>query len=109
MTDNLPTARRSAEIDQFLERVKSPTPQTSPGGRLIIGIDTTASREATWDAACRIQGEMFESTAGIGGLDIQLVFYRGYNECKSSRWVTTAAELHQLMQSVRCQGGHTQI
>jgi hypothetical protein len=106
----LPTARSGAEIDRFLEQLQTPASQPANGsGRLIIGLDATASREPTWDLACRIQGEMFEATAALGGLDIQLVFYRGYNECKSSRWVTSAAELHLLMRSVRCLGGRTQI
>jgi hypothetical protein len=106
----LPTARSGAEVDEFLEQLKSPAARASVGtGRLIIGIDATASREGTWDQACRIQGEMFEATSAIGGLEIQLVFYRGFNECKSSRWVTTASELHLLMRSVSCVGGHTQI
>ena len=52
---------------------------------------------------------MFEATAGLGGLEIQLVFYRGFSECKSSKWMTTAAELHRVMRSVFCVGGETQI
>jgi hypothetical protein len=52
---------------------------------------------------------MFEATAGLGGLEIQLVFYRGFSECKASRWMTTAAELHRAMRSVFCVGGETQI
>jgi hypothetical protein len=107
---SLPTARSGAEIDQFLDQLKSPTPRSSLGsGRLIIGLDATASRMPTWDAACRIQGEMFEATASLGSLEIQLIFYRGFSECKTSRWVTSAAELHTLMRSVSCVGGHTQL
>jgi hypothetical protein len=107
----LPTARGSVEIDAFLEQLKSPASRSSVGssGRLIIGIDATASRSPTWDAACAIQGEMFEATAGIGGIEIQLAYYRGYNECRASRWVTTARELHTLMRSVACSGGRSQI
>src|SRR5262249_22989206 len=59
--------------------------------------------------ACHIQGEMFEATAALGGLDIQLVFYRGFNECKASRWLSAAADLHRAMRSVSCVGGRTQI
>src|SRR5207245_1261214 len=58
---------------------------------------------------CRIQGEMFEATAALGGLEIQLVYYRGFSECKASRWMTTAADLHRVMRSVFCVGGETQI
>jgi hypothetical protein len=106
----IPTRGSSTAIAGFLEELKNPTPQPSIGaGRLIIGLDATASRELTWDAACRIQGEMFEATGGIGGLEIQLVYYRGFSECKASRWLTTAAQLHCAMRSVACVGGATQI
>jgi hypothetical protein len=107
----LPTESRSAEVEDFLKRVKE-APPVAPGGgrgRLIFALDATASREPTWDRACRIQGEMFESTATLGGLEIQLVFYRGFAECRSSRWMTNAAELHRVMRSVSCVGGETQI
>jgi hypothetical protein len=113
MSDNgkaLPTERHSAEVADFLEKVKqAPAHATAGRGRLICALDATASREPTWDRACHIQGEMFEATAGLGGLEIQLVFYRGFAECKASRWVTTAAELHRIMRSVFCVGGETQI
>ncbi len=104
----LPAARQTAEIDQFLETLKSPAPPPA-SGRLIFALDATASREPTWDQSSRIQGEMFEATAGLGLLEIQLVFYRGYNECKTSRWLVSPSELHGAMRSVSCAGGHTQI
>jgi hypothetical protein len=52
---------------------------------------------------------MFEAAAGFGGLDVQLVFYRGFNECKASRWMESVTELHRAMRSVSCVGGETQI
>lgn len=36
-------------------------------------------------------------------------FYRGYGECKASRWVSAAADLHTLMRKVSRVGGETQI
>src|SRR5579884_4047885 len=109
--NRLPTRSRSAEIDAFLDRVKRAPPARPEGGRgrLIFALDATASREPSWERACRIQGEMFEATAGLGGLEIQLVFYRGFAECKASRWMTSAAELHRAMRAVFCVGGETQI
>ena len=35
------------------------------------------SRQPTWDTACRLQADMFREAAAIGGLDVQLVYYRG--------------------------------
>jgi hypothetical protein len=106
----LPDASRSAEVDAFLRELqRAPPPRPGGRGRLIFALDATASREPTWDRACRIQGEMFEATAALGGLDVKLVYYRGFNECKASRWLASAAELHRVMRAVSCIGGETQI
>lgn len=109
--DHLPAAHKAAAVEDFLRQVRAlPAVRASSGrGRLIFAMDATASREATWDHACKLQGEMFEAAAALGGLDVQLVFYRGFNECKASRWLSTAAQLHHAMRSVSCIGGETQI
>src|ERR1700731_1016064 len=106
----LPTKSHSAEVDAFLhDRRRARAARPGGGrGRLIFALDATASRQPTWDRACHIQGEMFEATATLGGLEIQLVFYRGFSECKASRWMTTTADLHRVMRSVFCVGGETQ-
>jgi hypothetical protein len=108
---HLPAAAKNAEVDAFLRKVAAmPAARPANGrGRLIFAMDATASREPSWDHACKIQGEMFESTAALGGLDVQLVFYRGFNECKASKWLSTAAALHNAMRAVFCLGGETQI
>ena len=72
-------------------------------------MDATASREATWDRACHIQGEMFRETAALGGLDIQLVYYRGFADFCASPWMNTSEALLQTMTAVSCLGGYTQI
>lgn len=98
------------EVDAFLAKVKAVSEPAPAGrGRLIFALDATASRQPTWGRACQIQSEMFEATTAIGGLGIQLVFYRGFMECKSSPWVRDARELLRLMTSVHCLGGRTQI
>ena len=110
-SDKLPADRKSAEVEAFLRQVAAmpAVRAASRRGRLIFALDATASREATWDRACRLQGEMFETAAALGGLDVQLVFYRGFDECKASRWLGTAPDLHRAMSSVSCAGGETQI
>ena len=107
----LPTKSSSTDVDAFLRDLNRATAVRPGGGRgrLIFALDATASREPTWDRACRIQGEMFEATAGLGGLDVRLVFYRGLAECKASRWLQSAADLHKAMRAVSCVGGETQI
>jgi hypothetical protein len=111
----LPTAANSGgasgDVDAFLRNLRrAPPPPPSGGrGRLIFALDATASREPSWDRACRLQGEMFEATAALGGLDVKLVYYRGFNECQASRWMSNAAELHRVMRRVSCLGGETQI
>jgi len=104
------TAR--AEVDAFLRKLAAtPAVRPSPGqrGRLIFALDATASRQRTWDRACHIQGEMFKETAALGGLDIQLVFYRGFGEFSTSPWLDSDADLLRRMTAVSCLGGKTQI
>lgn len=106
-----PAAGRQGDVDAFLEKLRA-TPAPASGGRrgrLVFALDATASREPTWDRACQLQGEMFEATAELGGLDVQLVFYRGFRECKASPWVSDSRALLGRMTAVRCLGGQTQI
>ena len=110
---NQPAAGTSsrAEIDAFLTQVKGLGPATASGqrGRLIFALDATMSRQPLWDTACQLQGDMFNETAAIGGLDVQLVYYRGLAECRASGWVSDARRLGGLMEKIDCRGGHTQI
>ncbi len=87
-------------------------PVVKPGkerGRLIFAMDATASRGPTWNQARQIQGEMFQVTQSLGGLDIQLCYYRGFNEFSATPWLADANTLMQRMGGVSCLGGHTQI
>lgn len=98
-------------IDSFLSQAKQlgPAGESSAQGRLIFALDATMSRQPTWDLACRVHGEMFETAASIGGLAVQLVYFRGFDECRSSRWVVRPRALTDLMTRIGCRGGHTQI
>ncbi len=101
----------SKEVDAFLKKIAvTPRPVASgKRGRLIFGMDATASREPMWDQACHIQSEMFVATSAHGGLDVQLCYYRGFHEFRKSRWVSAADQLHSIMSRTRCAGGLTQI
>jgi hypothetical protein len=80
-----------------------------PRGRLIFALDATASRAPTWNIAREIQARMFREAAPLGALDVQLVYYRGFAECRASKWVTSGDALAQLMSRIECVGGATQI
>ena len=99
------------EIAEFIERVHAlgPASASDKRGRLIFALDATMSRQPTWDSACALQADMFREAAKTGGLDIQLVYFRGFNECRASRWVGDAAALRDLMTGIECRGGNTQI
>jgi hypothetical protein len=116
MTDKqkLPSEKASArgEVDDFLRKVAAIKPSgkaSGARGRLIFAMDATASRQPTWDRATHIQAEMFQETAALGGLDVQLVFYRGFGECKASKWHSEPKGLLKAMTSVFCLAGKTQI
>ena len=109
---DLPEAQSQGDpVKAFLDQVaKTPPPAPGAGrGRLIFSMDATASREPTWDQACQVQGQMFLETAALGGLDVQLVYYRGFNECKASKWVDNPSDLVRLMTGVFCLAGQTKI
>ncbi len=96
--------------DAFVEQVgRLPARPAGTRGRLLFAMDATASREPTWDHACAIQGEMFVAADALGGLDVRLGFYRGFDEFKVSRWTSDGRELARLMGAVRCLAGRTQI
>ena len=100
----------TAEIADFVRQMRQLAPAAAGRrGRLVFAMDATASRRPSWDRACTVQGEMFMEADKLGGLDVQLVFYRGFHECKASRWVGRSAALVQLMTRVDCRAGRTQI
>ncbi len=107
----LPSKSSETDVDSFLRKVAA-APAVRPAGergRLIFAMDATASREPTWDQACHIQGEMFRETAVLGGLEIQLVYYRGFGEFQAGPWAASADVLLRAMTGVMCLAGHTQI
>ena len=101
----------TSEIDAFLGKVRQMPPSVGAGkrGRLIFAMDATASREPSWDRACHIQGEMFQETSELGGLEIQLAYYRGFGEFRATKWMTDSTKLLHEMTRVHCLGGQTQI
>ena len=97
---NTPAASSASEIDAFVQQVRSMPAHGEQRGRLIFGMDATMSRQPTWDMALQLQGEMFDAVAQIGGLDVQLIYFRGFGECRASKWVSDAHALKRLMTSV---------
>lgn len=97
------------EIAAFLKAAKNAGGLGTGSGRIVLALDATMSRQPTWDLACSIQAEMFESVAGIGNLSMQLVYFRGFGECRASKWATDGASLASMMSRIDCRGGHTQI
>lgn len=98
------------EVSAFLKAARNIAPATGgKAGKLVFALDATKSRQPTWDAACRLQGEMFNAVGRAGGLKVQLVYFRGFGECRSSRWVSDTDQLRDLMTRIDCRGGHTQI
>ena len=100
---NAPTVPTRAYLAAFFSRVE-PT-----RARLMFAIDATASREPTWDMASSLTAQMFDAVAGIGGLAVQLVHYRGRSDFVASRWMSDPRELAAMMSRVMCRSGLTQI
>jgi len=108
----VPQKGQTDDIAAFLEEAKrTPAPDASPSGRgrLIFALDATMSRQPTWDAAQALQAKMFDAAARSGGLEVQLVYYRGLFECRASRFVSDGRGIAELMSRIEVRGGETQI
>ena len=107
----LPAAAPDMAIAAFLRQVAAaPNPMKLGNvGRLIFAIDATASRQQTWNRACRIQAEMFSETVSLGGLAIQMCYFRGIGEFRVTPWLTDSQALIGRMAEVTCASGNTQI
>ena len=107
----MPSAKTSASEDMppsSPKRARRRRTGRGAKGRLIFALDATMSRQPTWDMACTLQADMFREAAS-GSLDIRLVYYRGFNECRATGWISDSAQLARLMGKIDCQGGNTQI
>jgi len=104
------TPSSGRDIDAFLKRASSLAPVGEAArGRLIFALDATMSRQPTWDMACELQAEMFDAAGSVGGLSVQLIYFRGFGECRASGWVADTKSLRELMVKIDCRGGQTQI
>jgi len=111
-SSSLPDAKPSTsdDIAAFVAKAQAMSPHAAGArGRLVFALDATMSRQPTWDMACALQADMFREAASLGSLDIRLVFYRGFNECRASNWISDSGELARLMSKIDCRGGNTQI
>jgi hypothetical protein len=108
--DNLPAKPSSArDVDAFLNRAAKLPTLAQAKGRLVFAIDATMSRQPTWRRAREIQSDMFNVAQSIGGLAVQLVFFRGAGEFYASDWTPSANTLANQMLDVTCRSGFTQI
>jgi hypothetical protein len=102
-----------SEIDTFLRQAKAVAATRAAGGRLILALDATMSRQPTWDMACMLQAEMFDAVGQTGGkagsLRVQLVYFRGLGECQASKFVSDTDTLKKLMTGIACRAGNTQV
>ncbi|MHA6642226.1 vWA domain-containing protein [Mesorhizobium sp. A623] len=98
-----------SEIEAFVQQARALGATAAGSGRLILSLDATMSRQPTWDLACTLQGEMFDAVGKAGALAVQLVYFRGLGECRSSAFVTDTGSLKRLMTRIECRSGHTQI
>ena len=99
----------SGAVDAFLRKAAAVPAVAGKRGRLVFALDATMSRQPTWDLALSLQGRMFDAAGALGGLDVQLVYFRGVAECRASSFIANGAGLAALMAKISVQGGPTQI
>lgn len=102
--------RVSGDIAAFVKKVGAlARPNAAQDGRLLFALDATMSRQPTWDLACSLQAEMFRAIPKPSALQVQLLYFRGFGECRASKWVLDGDALAKLMSGIDCRGGNTQI
>ena len=106
--DGLADRSTTDDIARFLAETRAKARRTA-GGRLVFALDATMSRRPTWERAATLQAAMFEEAARTGSLEVQLVYYRGQDECRASRWFAEGAALGRVMDRIDCRAGATQI
>ena len=105
-----PQGQVSDDIAAFVRDVGTlARPGAARDGRLLFALDATMSRQPTWDLACSLQAEMFKAIPRNSALQVQLLYFRGFGECRASKWVIDANALARLMTGIECRGGNTQI
>jgi hypothetical protein len=102
-------AQGSNAVDAFLREAAAIPAVAGERGRLVFALDATMSRQPTWDLAQSLQVRMFEAAGALGGLDVQLVYFRGLGECRASRFIANGQGLGALMGKISVRGGSTQI
>jgi len=107
-----PAVASSNEVQKFLDQVQAMPKAPRTAGQeahLLFALDATASRQTTWDQATQLQGEMFVSAQALGGLRVQLCYFRGLGEFYNSEWHADPDNLLSQMSGLQCQAGMTQI
>ena len=107
------TRSESGAIADFIQQARAIGGARAAGsggsGRIVLALDATMSRQPTWDLACSLQAQMFDAVDKSGNLNVQLVYFRGFGECRASKFVSQTDALKSLMTRIDCRGGHTQI
>jgi len=101
-----PERQRTNETLARLEASETPE---SRRGRLIVALDLTSSREHSLYQARIATAAMFDTIKALGTVAVKLVYYRGNDECRGSRWHSDPDILSQAMRRLGCETGATQI
>ncbi|PPR76695.1 MAG: hypothetical protein CFH01_01877 [Alphaproteobacteria bacterium MarineAlpha2_Bin1] len=106
----LGTNRSNKNLDLFIKKLSSvPKKYIDPAGKILFGLDATASRQPMWDRATHIQAEMFEATLSLGSLEMQVAYYQGFGNFTAFPWSNDSKQIINYMHTVQCLGGLTQI
>jgi len=89
--------------------VREPRAGASVPAHLVFVLDLTASREWSLKAARRAMAEMFSSVRKAGRIAVKLVYFRGWEELRSTGWESDPDALSRALQRLSCESGATQI
>jgi hypothetical protein len=95
----------AGEVDAFIRQARALAASATGSGRLILSLDATMSRQPTWIWLAHCRARCSTPSARLGPSSVQLVYFRGLGECRSSGFVTDTNALKQLMTRIECRSG----
>ena len=108
---DLSVSKAGSKIEAALEKLRQAEVSgiSRRRGRLIFGLDLTGSREKSLQQARIATSAMFDTIKAFGAVAVKLIYFRGTDECRESKWYDDPAILSESMRGLSCETGETQI
>lgn len=105
-----PTAA-SFSIQDFVSRtlVDKPQMDISLAARIVLAVDASHNRQNRLELLGLAQAAMFNTLDANAAVEAQLIYYRGFSECRASTWLRDPERMAELFAKISALAGPSQI